>query len=118
YHSHRKEYSRLRNEELAKYPQIDEIYAKAFPNEAPELKETFLTMFEKKDNHYILSGFEAPYETDGAQILYSFYYSCKRHSGNFDSYNIVSWVGGQDVHTKKMAEDLWEIQAFFGQYTL
>jgi len=33
YHSHRKEYSRLRNEELAKYPQIDEIYAKAFPNE-------------------------------------------------------------------------------------
>jgi len=75
-------------------------------------------MFEKKDYHYILSGFEAPYEIDGAPILYSFYYSCMRHSGNFGSYNIASWVAGQDVHTKKLAENVWEIQAFFGQYTL
>ena len=118
YPGHRKAYIKLRNEELAQYPPIDEIYAKAFPNESPELKEEFLTLFEKKDNHYFIPGFKALNEIDGAQIRYSFYYWCMTHSENFDAYNIAAWVGGPDVHTKKLAKDTWEIQTFYQHYTL
>lgn len=118
YRSHRTDYNRLRNEELAKYPQIDEEYGNAFQRDVPQLRDDFLTMLEKKDNHYQISGFGAPYEINGTQILFNFYYKCMIYSGNFDKYNIAFWVGGQDVHTKKQGKDAWEIQAFYQQYML
>jgi len=118
YDSHRKEYSRIRNEELAQYPQIDEVYAKVFRKNVPALKEDFLTMLDKKDNHFQISLSDVPYEIDGARILFHFYYLCMKYSGHVVYNNMAPWVGGRDVHAKKMTKDVWEIQAFFGQYTL
>jgi len=118
YDSHRKEYSRIRNEELAQYPQIDELYAKTFRQDVPAFKEDFLTLLDHKDKHYHLSLSDALYEIDGARILFHFYYLCMKHSGHPIYYNMAPFLSGRDVHTKKLAEDIWEIQAFFGQYTL
>ena len=118
YQSHRQAYMKLRNGELAQYSQIDEVYAKAFQEDVPGLKDDFLAMLDKKENLYQLSQSDAPYEIDGARMLFHFYYLCMKHSGHVNHYNMAPWIGGRDVHTKKLAEDVWEIQAFFGQYTL
>lgn len=118
YQSHRKTYIKLRNGELTQYSQIDEVYAKAFQEDVPGLKADFLAMLIKKENLYQLSRSDAPYEIDGARMLFNFYYLCMMHSGHVNHYNMAPWVGGRDVHTKKLTEDLWEIQAFYQQYML
>src|SRR5690606_7673169 len=118
YHSHRKAYIKLRNGALARYPQIDEAYAKAFHKDVPALKEDFLTMLDNNDNLYQLSQSDAPYEIDGARILFQFYYLCMKHSGQVNYDNMIPWVGGQDVHTKELAKNKCEIQAFLQHYAL
>lgn len=118
YASHREAYIRLRNEELSQYPQIDEVYAKAFREDAPALKEDFLTMLYQNDNLFQLSPSDAPYEIDGERTLFHFYYLCMKHSGHVIYYNSAPWIAGRDVHAKKLAEDVWDIQAFYQFYTI
>jgi len=118
YKAHRKEYIGLRNEELAKYPELDEIYSKTFSREVPELKEALLSTLETTDGNYSLSSQISPYETDGSYVINNFQYMLNRKLKNYPEYPLTSWIAGKDIYSKQLAKHLWEIQFFYYKYAV
>jgi len=118
YQAHRKDYIRLRKKELAKYPQPDATYASTFNQSVPELREDLLSVLEKESNSYKLSDIVAPYEMDGAYTVHNLRYMLMLHLKNHAEYALTSWIAGEDIYSKQVANDVWEIQFFYYKYAV
>lgn len=118
YQAHRKDYIRLRNEELAKYPEFDEVYAKIFDRDVSELKEDLLSTLEKEGDSYNISSWAAPYEMDGSYTVHNFRYMLMRHVKNYAEYALTAWIAGEDISTKQLTHEVWEIQFFYYKYAV
>ena len=116
YRKRRNDYIRLRNEELAKYPSPDVAYAAAFNHDASGVKEDLLSVLEKEGSLYKVPAIMAPYEMDGAYIIYNFRYLLMRHLKNYAEYDLTAWIVGNDIYTRKAGENIWELQFFYHDF--
>ncbi len=118
YQAHHKDYIRLRNEELAKYPSPDVEYAKSFKQDASALREDLLSTLEQEGSVYKVSSRAAPYEMDGAYTIYNFRYMLMRHLKNYAEYRLTPWIVGYDSYARKTGENIWELQFFYHKYAV
>lgn len=117
YQSHRQEYIRLRNEELAGYPPLDTAYANTFEHDNTELKEFFLSKLND-GGVYRLSDFVVYGERGVSYTLYNIFYTIILHTERGTAYALASWIAGDDIFTGRIREDLWKIQYFYNNFAI
>jgi len=118
YKARRKDYIKLRNQELSRYPSFDEVYAKAFSADASELKEDLLSVLENEGDRYRVPDVMAPYEVAASYTIHNFRYMLMLRLKNHAEYSLTPWIVGEDIFSRKVADEVWEIQFFYYRFAV